>query len=596
MTVADPPPDDQPPRRLYLHLDAASDVTPLTDWIRRRLPDLNWRAQLFLVGDGGPRQRAQTDRLLPAVVDHLEQHRLTTLSLHPLVTVAELADVEALTSWPLLEVARRFQAEAYREQSEARFAVHPVFAPASGTSPDVVRAALRLAHAALATPCLLLPSDPPTDHLEIPEVAETRIYLRIDHGDGSAGVLATLRAHHVVDSVLERIEIGAADLLVPCRSHLVVDGATARVFPCLLAWQRGGPWRGPSDDGGRSDVRDLEIPATECPSCTQACALAAANALELDGRSDEARRLCFRLGLALSRRGDHDGAARLAEQAIDLARSDSDRAAAQLHRGLSLLELGRLVDADEALLAAERTGADAGLVAYHRGRVQMAWPDEIEALERFEEAVKARSPHVPYHDLQLEMALAHICLEEYADARLHLEQATTADNCAVIEFLHGVCELNQGAAEPALSHFRAALETPPTPDDLGRVLLYLATSLKELGRFEDAIPFLERAVAVEPDELAHQNLLGYCHYRLGRHTEAVAAFSRAVELDPSSALDWANLGSNLRELGRVDEAVAAYRRALALDPTIGFAAENLARLLRAKTGISDVADAPGPRD
>jgi tetratricopeptide (TPR) repeat protein len=581
MTSTDPALDDVAPQRLYLYLDpTTADQESLVDLIRALLPDVNWQAHLFLVGDGGARQRAQVDRILPIIEKHLDEHLLTSLALHPLVKVASLVDVDALKAWSLLELTRRFQAEAYREQSQARLAVHPIFAPIAGTPPEVVRAALRSAHAELATPGLLLPAEPPAGYLEDPEIAESRLYLRTDAGDTSRTVLTTLRAHHVVESVLEQLTHSAPDLLAPCRRHLVADVGPARIFPCLLAWHRGGPSYDPADAAGRVVPLDVEVPAKECPACIEQSALAAQRALELGGRRNEGRQLCFRLGLALSRRRAHHGAAELALLAAELSGSDADRAAALLHRGLSLLELGRLKDADEALLSSADGGADPGLVAYHRGRVQMAWPDEIEALERFAEAAAAQSPHVDSRDLHLEMALAHIRLEEYDDARTHLDQAATADNRAVMEFLCGVCDLNQSAAESALAHFQTALEQPPDVDDLGRVLLYLATSLKELARFDDAIPFLERAVAVEPDELAHHNLLGYCHYRLGRHAEAVECFRRAVAIDPRSAIDWASLGSNLRELGRVDEAIAAYRRALELDPTIGFAAENLTRLER----------------
>jgi tetratricopeptide (TPR) repeat protein len=578
VTPTDPPLEDHPPQRLYLHLDPTGDQESVTEWSRGLLPALNWRAHLFLVGDGGPRQRAQIDRLLPIVADHLDEHRLTALSLHPLVTIADRADVDLLKGWRLLELARRFQSEAYREQSQARLAVHPIFAPVPGTSPEVVRAALRSAHAELATPSLLLPDEPPASHLDIPEVAESRLYLRTEHGDSSRGTLATLRAHHVVESVLEEIRNGGAELLVPCRRHLVVDAGLARIFPCLLAWQRGGASHDPSGAGGGLVTSEVEVPVADCTACIRESALSAERALDLGGRRDEARQLCFRLGLALSHQHDHDGAVELALRAAELSGSDADRAAALLHRGLSLLELGRPADADEALRSAARCGADPGLVAYHRGRVQMAWPDEIEALERFEEAAAAKSPHVRGRDLHLEMALAHIRLEEYAEARPLLDAAAAPDNRSAISFLRGVCDLSRGAADAALAQFEAALDRSPEPDDLGRVLLYLATSLKELERFEDALPHLERAVALEPDELAHRNLQGYCYYRLGRHAEAVECFRRAVELDPTSALDWANLGSNLRDLGRVDEAIAAYRRALELDPTIGFAADNLARL------------------
>jgi tetratricopeptide (TPR) repeat protein len=596
VTAADPSPVGHPPRRLYLDLGAGCDERWLTGWLRLVLPTLDWRARLFLVGDGGPGQWSQAERLLPAVTDHLDEHPLTKLSLHPVVGIANHADVDTLTSWRLLDAARRFQAEAYREQSEARLAVHPVFVPVPGTLPDVVRSALRLAHTELATPCLLLASDPPAGWLEIPEVAETRLYLRTDAGGGSSGTLATLGAHHVVESVLEGIRAGSTELLLPCRRHLVVDAARRRVFPCLGAWRRGDPWRTVSDGEGRLDTPDPDVPVAECPACIQSSVVAALPALDLAGRRSEARQVCFLLGLALSREGDHHGAAGLAERAAELSGSDADRAAALLHHGLSLLEIGRLAEADQALLGAARAGADPGLVAYHRGRVQMAWPDEIEALERFEEAAASPSPYVNGRDLHLEMALAHIRLEEHADARPHLDAAGAPDNRSAISFLRGVCDLNQGAADAALEQFEAALEQQPEPDDLARVLLYLATTLKELERFADALPRLDRAIELEPDELAHRNLQGFCYYRLGRHAEAVECFRRAVEIDPSSALDWANLGSNLRDLGRVDEAIAAYRRALELDPTIGFAAENLARLLRAETRDSGISNDPAPRD
>lgn len=596
MTASAQWPDGGAPLRLYVHLDPTAEHASVQELFRRLLPELNWSAHLFLVGDGGARQRSQIDRLVPIVADHLDEHRLTSLSLHPVVTVASHADVDAVRDWSLLELVHGFQADAYREQSQARLAVHPIFTPVPGTPPEVVDMALRWAHSELATPSLLLATDPPQDYLAIPEVAESRLLVRED-GDCSAhGVLATLRAHHVADSVLEKIRNGSHDLLVPCRSHLVADPGRALVFPCLLAWQRGGPSYGSGATNGRFTAGEVAIPVERCAACIAASAMAAESALAVGGRRDEARQLCFRLGIGLSRRGDHDGAAELARRAAELSGSDADRAAALLHRGLSLFELGRLADADEALLSAARCGADPGLVAYHRGRVQIAWPDEIEALERFAEAAASPSPHVDGRDLQLEMALAHIRLQEYDEARPHLDFAEGRDNGSEISFLRGVCDLNQGAADAGLAHFETALERTPAEDDLARVLLYLATSLKELGRFAEALPHLERAITVDPDELALHNLLGYCHYRLGRHSDAVECFRRAVEIDPASALDWANLGSNLRDLGRVDEAIAAYRQALELDPTIGFAAENLARLLRAETSDSDTANTPSPRD
>jgi ribosomal protein S12 methylthiotransferase accessory factor len=211
--------------------------------------------------------------------------------------------------------------------------------------------------------------------------------------------------------------------------------------------------------------------------------------------------------------------------------------------------------------------------------VQFAWRDYIEALDRFEEALKSPSREVPPGDLHFQMALSHIHLEEYAEARSHLNRCLEqGESSAPVHFYCGICDLGQGKVEQALARFREALRAGPAREDLGRVLFYTGNCLKELERYPEAIEELRKAVEADPEDIANHNLLGFCYYKTGRHEEAVECFRRAVEIDPRSGIDWANLASNLRDLGRTDEAVTLYRKALALDPTIEFARENLARL------------------
>jgi tetratricopeptide (TPR) repeat protein len=296
-------------------------------------------------------------------------------------------------------------------------------------------------------------------------------------------------------------------------------------------------------------------------------------------RQDEARQVSLKLALALSAQEEHRWGPELTSAAYELSSNDQDRAVALIQQGLCYLDLGELKKADQTLQLSARYSSDPGLVAFHRGRVQLAWRDEIEALERFDEALSAGSEAVPPWDLHFLMALSHINLEEYDDARPHLDQASAPGKEAPVRFYRGVCDYYQGRVEEAKAHFEGALDLGPAPEDQGRVLYYLAASLKELGHFEEAVAELGRAVEVDPEDLANHNLLGYCYYKLGRHEEAVGCFLRAVTIDPESAIDWANLGSNLRDLGRINEAVTMYRKALSLDPTIGFARKNLTRLV-----------------
>jgi tetratricopeptide (TPR) repeat protein len=583
MSGARPPFAEHPVKRIYVMLDPRGDVERLRSWLRSTLERANWRCHLFLVDGEGPDAPPLASALLPAVRLHLEQHRFSTVALHPLVRVASRFDEGRLRAWQRLDSLRKFQVEAYEEQSESRLMLHPLIAPAAGADVESVLAVVRLAVAELAVPSLLLGREPPAALSSAPEISGLRVIQAPEGCGRSEEVLAKLWAHHVFDSTLERVRHGSDDLLEPCDRHLVVDQPSLAVFPCLRAWRQAAPSVSLDDGDAPPPTAEFALADGLCPECVHESVLAVRGDLELSGRREEARQVCFRVGLALSAGGHHDRAVDVAEAAVSLAGSDADRVAALLHLGLCRLQCGQLAAADEALLESAEHGAEPGIVAFHRGRVQMAWPDEIEALERFDEALASASPEVRRDDLHLQMALAHVKLGEHAEARPHLEHADAPHGRATASFLRGVCDLAEGLAESALGHFSRALELGPDAEDLGRILLYNATCLKELGRFEAAIEHLERAVTLEPGELAHRNLLGFCYYKLGRHREAVDCFLRAIEIDPRSGIDWANLGSNLRDLGRIDEAISAYERALELDPTLGFASDNLARLRRVRS-------------
>jgi tetratricopeptide (TPR) repeat protein len=447
--------------------------------------------------------------VLEKVAGHLRQHRYASISVHPQVPFpATDRTVEA------------FRKEAYRQQSEPRLQVLPVRIPADA---------------------------------------------------GRSESLAYLRASHVMESVLDRIEGDRGGLLDPCTPHIVLDGKVRSLHACLDAWLQGEP--------GAATPEALSPPdAARCSGCIRNSVLAMKDALSEGGRSREVRKACFELGAAMSGRGDHRNAMTLARGAYELSADDRERTAALIHQGLCHLALGELREAEEVLREAGGHAEDPGTVAYHRGRVQFAWKDWIEALERFQEALAAGSAEIPVHDIRFHMALCHINLEEYDEAGPHLDEAGDPSLGAPVAFYRGVCDLNGGRIQEALERFREALRIGPASEDLGRVRFYIATCHKELGRFEEAIEELVRAVEADPDDPANHNLLGYCYYSTRRHLEAVNCFRRAVELDPASAIDWANLGSNLRDLGRTEEAVEMYRKALSLDPTIGFAWQGLRKL------------------
>ncbi|MDP6305934.1 MAG: tetratricopeptide repeat protein [Verrucomicrobiota bacterium] len=63
-------------------------------------------------------------------------------------------------------------------------------------------------------------------------------------------------------------------------------------------------------------------------------------------------------------------------------------------------------------------------------------------------------------------------------------------------------------------------------------MFLLSRSLTMLGRNNNAIKALKKAVKSQPDDIEVFNLLGHLLYHSGRHEEVMDAFNRCLELNP----------------------------------------------------------------
>jgi len=98
------------------------------------------------------------------------------------------------------------------------------------------------------------------------------------------------------------------------------------------------------------------------------------------------------------------------------------------------------------------------------------------------------------------------------------------------------------------------------------LLNVMATRLEELGRFEDAVRLLERAVTLAPADVHARNALALCLQRVDRPAEALHHVEALLKSHPGLAFAHANKGNALIALGSLGLAEASHRRALALDP------------------------------
>ncbi len=145
-------------------------------------------------------------------------------------------------------------------------------------------------------------------------------------------------------------------------------------------------------------------------------------------------------------------------------------------------------------------------------------------------------------------------------------------------------------AENLLGKVQAVL--PEEPD-----AMHLSGALRDLqGRVTEALPLLERAVALKPDDAGRWNDLGNVLLKLNRREDALAAYEKSIVLageTQAAAPAYNNLG---RVHTSADDLVAAersFRRATELQPEYGPAFYNLSDVLNKLGHTADAADACG---
>lgn len=289
----------------------------------------------------------------------------------------------------------------------------------------------------------------------------------------------------------------------------------------------------------------------------------------------------WRLGDAEFKAGRYNSAAeaweraqRLAEPLVDAAdaaglpaRTSVAPISAYAALGLARIALGR-GDAEQARTTLEQIVSRSPRF----GPAYRLLGEAYAALKRPEDAARAvaiadRSPNYdPYVDPTM-LTLVRLS----RSATLHLQQAAASNlstNGAWREYL-----------------VRRAVELDPANTD---ALYELASVLRALGRFEEALSLLERYRSLVPTEGHVLTDIGRCLVGLGRRAEAERTLRQAVaEVDDANAHQV--LALLLDRDGRVDEAVTEYRRALALNPNHGDAINNLAIALVRRGQLDEAA-------
>ncbi len=101
--------------------------------------------------------------------------------------------------------------------------------------------------------------------------------------------------------------------------------------------------------------------------------------------------------------------------------------------------------------------------------------------------------------------------------------------------------------------------------------LFRGEALRDLGRFAEAVPFLEEVIRLRRDRPEAYLALGWCHKRLGRIDLACADLEAALAVRPDHVLAIYNLACYYSLAGKVESALDCLGRALELEPELRLA-------------------------
>ena len=113
-----------------------------------------------------------------------------------------------------------------------------------------------------------------------------------------------------------------------------------------------------------------------------------------------------------------------------------------------------------------------------------------------------------------------------------------------------------GKDQEAIDAFSQAIRLKP---GLFVPNLFLGLDYVRLKRFNEAIPYLKRAVCLNATDIQARLALGHAYTGVGKTRLAIASYSRVVQLDPKNADAWFHLGVSYLEQVEADARILLAR-------------------------------------
>jgi tetratricopeptide (TPR) repeat protein len=221
---------------------------------------------------------------------------------------------------------------------------------------------------------------------------------------------------------------------------------------------------------------------------------------------------------------------------------------------------------------------EAGALFFRFGSDRQQGGEYMRAIESFSNSLKL-SPEAEAPAIHFRLGVCLMNIGDYDEALAAFRTAAPAhQDRHYFHFYTGLCYYGKGELAEAVERLGEAVQMKPPPEDLVRVLIYLASCYNDLGRYADAVTSLEEAKDWAGDMKEIYSILGFSYFRLHDYDKAVKNLQTAVEIDPESAIDYASLAANYREKGDFETAISMFEKALEID----------AGLVHARTGLEEL--------
>ena len=161
--------------------------------------------------------------------------------------------------------------------------------------------------------------------------------------------------------------------------------------------------------------------------------------------------------------------------------------------------------------------------------------------------------------------------ERYSEAKIAYDRAVDIyrenNNVSwVVLYARGITHQRLQEWDKAESDFRNALTINP---DQANVLNYLGYSLIDRGeKLDEAMTMIEKAVSLQPESGYIVDSLAWGLFKLGKYETAIPHMEKAAELMPVDPIVTDHLGDLYWAVGRQLEAKFQWRRALSFDPEL----------------------------